>query len=49
VENEAAIRALERTTRQLAQGLEEALIEIESLQGLSASDTTQQEVGSGHD
>jgi len=32
VENEAAIRALERTTRQLTQGLKGAQIEIESLQ-----------------
>lgn len=48
-ETEAALRAVERTTTRLAQKLEEAQIEIESLQGEGAGDRTQQEVGSARD
>jgi hypothetical protein len=48
-EHEAAIRALEGATERLAEGLEEAKVEIESLQALAISDSTHPEVGSGHD
>jgi hypothetical protein len=45
-ENDAAIRALEKTTRNLTEGLQDAQIEIEALQVIATRDSTQPEVGS---
>jgi hypothetical protein len=49
LENEAAIKALERRTRQLRQGLKDAQIEIEALHGRADADSTKPEIGSRHD
>lgn len=46
VKNEAAIRSMERAVRQLTDELEEAQIEIHSLQELVQRDNTQPKVGS---
>lgn len=46
LKNEASIRALEAAARELTEGLEEAQIEVRSLQELIDRDSTQPEVGS---
>ncbi|HET7588967.1 MAG TPA: hypothetical protein VFK14_02105 [Solirubrobacterales bacterium] len=48
-ENEAALKALEGSSRQLAQRLEEVQIEIAVLQDAFESDSRQPEVGSKYD
>lgn len=45
-QNEAAIKKLEGTARQLAERLKDAQIELDSLKELAESDSTQPEVGS---